>query len=60
MLPSLAFRLYSSLIRCANNLAGGVSFVMLAKVLGVQKSAEAAPPPVPAAAVAQAKKAKRR
>lgn len=40
-----AFRLFTSLIRGGNNAVGGVSFVMLAKLFGVQKSAEPAPPP---------------
>jgi hypothetical protein len=30
-------------VRAANNVAGGVSFVMLARALGVQKAAGAAP-----------------
>jgi hypothetical protein len=40
-----AFRLFTSVIRGANNAVGGVSFVMLAKLFGVQKAAEPAPPP---------------
>lgn len=47
LLPSSAFRLLTSVIRGVNNMAGGVSFVMIAKALGVQKAAEAAPSPAP-------------
>ncbi|KAI7842869.1 hypothetical protein COHA_003487 [Chlorella ohadii] len=50
MMPSNVFRLYASIIRGLNNLAGGMSFVIIAKALGVQKAADAAPEPVPAAA----------
>jgi len=42
-LPPSAFRLWSVAVRAANNVAGGVSFVMLARALGVQKAAGAAP-----------------
>lgn len=34
-----AFRALSSLVRTGNNLAGGVSFVTIAKMMGVQSSA---------------------
>jgi hypothetical protein len=37
--PAL-FRLYSPILRGANNLLGGVTFVMLAKAMGVQKAVE--------------------
>ena len=43
LIPSSIFRIYSFLLRSANNVVGGISFVMLARILGVQKSAEAAP-----------------
>ncbi|EFN60085.1 hypothetical protein CHLNCDRAFT_133394 [Chlorella variabilis] len=56
IMPSPLFRLYSSVIRGGNNLAGGVSFVLLAKLLGVQKAAEAAPLPEP---VGKGKKTKK-
>lgn len=37
-LPPLAFRMLSSGVRTGNNILGGMSFVLLAKVLGVQQS----------------------
>ena len=37
-LPPLAFRVVSSAVRTGNNILGGMSFVLLAKVLGVQQS----------------------
>lgn len=40
------FRLFTSAIRGFNNALGGVSFVLLAKLFGVQKAAEVAPVPV--------------
>lgn len=43
IIPSSAFRLFTSVVRGANNAVGGVSFVMLAKLFGVQKSAAAVP-----------------
>jgi len=33
-----AFRLFSSLLRTGNNVVGGISFVFLAKLMGVQRS----------------------
>jgi hypothetical protein len=47
VLPSGAFRLLTSVVRGVNNAAGGMSFVLLAKLLGVQKAAVPAPPPEP-------------
>lgn len=46
-LPSGAFRLLTSVVRGVNNAAGGMSFVLLAKLLGVQKAAAPPPPPEP-------------
>lgn len=40
IVPQSAFRLLTSVVRSANNVIGGMSFVTIAKVLGVQKSAE--------------------
>lgn len=40
MMPSSAFRVVTSVVRSANNVVGGISFVTLAKLFGVQKSAE--------------------
>lgn len=42
-MPSALFRLYASVVRGANNLAGGVTFVVLAKALGVQEAAGPVP-----------------
>lgn len=42
MLPGGVFRILTSLIRGGNNILGGMSFVFLAKVFGVQKAAEEA------------------
>lgn len=39
MHPS-AFKAFSTVIRLLNNIVGGMSFVMLAKMFGVQKSSE--------------------
>jgi hypothetical protein len=39
MSPS-TFRLLTSVVRSANNVVGGISFVTLAKLFGVQKAAE--------------------
>ena len=47
LVPSSAFRVVTSVIRGLNNMIGGISFVMVAKALGVQKAAEPAPPPEP-------------
>ncbi len=44
VLPPAAFRLGTVVLRTVNNAIGGVSFVMIAKLFGVQKSAEAAAP----------------
>ena len=52
VMPSGVFRVFTSVVRGLNNMLGGISFVLIAKLLGVQKSAEAAPPPpAPAAAI---------
>lgn len=42
--PLPVFQLYSFVIRTANNMVGGVSFVMLAKLFGVQKGGDSAAP----------------
>lgn len=55
-MPSSLFRLYSFLLRSANNVVGGISFVMAARILGVQKVA--APTPAPELVDPKAKKAK--
>lgn len=39
VLPAGVFRLWSVAVRCANNVAGGMSFVFLARLLGVQEAA---------------------
>lgn len=44
MVPQSAFRLMTTLVRTANNVIGGISFVTIAKVFGVQKSAEPSEP----------------
>lgn len=46
VVPSGLFRIFTSVIRGANNAVGGISFVVLAKLLGVQKAAEPEPEPV--------------
>lgn len=43
MMPSSVFRILTSVVRGVNNMVGGTSFVFIAKALGVQKAAEAAP-----------------
>lgn len=43
LLPQGAFRIVTSLVRSANNVLGGISFVTIAKVFGVQKSAGSEP-----------------
>jgi hypothetical protein len=43
LLPSGLFRVMTSVVRGVNNAAGGVSFVFLAKLLGVQKSNDPVP-----------------
>ena len=45
LLPGSAFRLWSVAVRCANNVAGGMSFVFLARLLGVQEAAAASEVP---------------
>lgn len=40
MLSSALFRVYTPLVRGVNNLAGGMTYVMLVKALGVQKAAK--------------------
>ena len=57
-IPSGLFRLFSAVVRSLNNMVGGVSFVMIAKVLGVQKAAEPTAEPVDAAVAAVKKKSK--
>ena len=42
LLPPWAFRAWSVAVRTGNNVLGGMSFVVLAKLLGVQKSADGA------------------
>lgn len=56
-IPSAVFRLLTSVVRSANNMLGGISFVVVAKTLGVQKSGEAAPA-APAADAAKGGKKK--
>lgn len=46
VLPQSVFRIMTSVIRSANNVVGGMSFVTIAKVLGVQKSADTEVPEV--------------
>jgi hypothetical protein len=41
-MPQAVFRLYSAVIRAVNNMVGGISFVIVARMFGVQKAA--APP----------------
>ncbi len=38
-MPPGVFKLLTSLLRTANNILGGISFVTLAKITGVQSSA---------------------
>ncbi|GAB4819025.1 hypothetical protein N2152v2_006071 [Parachlorella kessleri] len=57
-IPTGLFRLFSAIVRSLNNMVGGVSFVMIAKVLGVQKAAEPLAEPVKAATAAAKKKSK--
>jgi hypothetical protein len=42
VLPMTLFRVYSAAIRAFNNIIGGMSFVVMARVLGVQKAPEVA------------------
>jgi hypothetical protein len=39
MMPQAAFRLYGAVVRAVNNAVGGISFVVIARAFGVQKSA---------------------
>jgi hypothetical protein len=39
-MPPSAFKALSAVVRLLNNIVGGMSFVMLAKMFGVQKSSE--------------------
>ena len=48
VMPQTAFRLYGAAVRAVNNAVGGISFVVIARAFGVQKSA------APAAAAAEA------
>lgn len=41
VMPIAVFRVYSAIIRGLNNILGGISFVTLARMTGVQKSAAA-------------------
>lgn len=43
LLPGNVFKLWSVAVRSANNVAGGMSFVFLARLLGVQEAAAEAP-----------------
>lgn len=54
MSPSV-FKLYSTIIRTANNILGGVSFVTTARILGSQRSGTPPPPKAPAAATSTKK-----
>ncbi|KAI7842868.1 hypothetical protein COHA_003486 [Chlorella ohadii] len=60
VVPSGVFRILTSVIRGANNMIGGISFVMIAKALGVQKAggAEEAAAPAPASTKDSKKKKK--
>ena len=44
LLPGNVFKLWSVAVRCANNVAGGMSFVFLARLLGVQEAASSEAP----------------
>lgn len=54
-MPSGLFRLFTSVVRGVNNAIGGISFVVIAKVFGVQKAAEPAAEPAPAPAAGKKK-----
>jgi hypothetical protein len=43
LMPMGVFRAYSAAIRGANNIVGGISFVTIARMFGVQKSGSATP-----------------
>lgn len=47
-MPSGAFRALTSVVRGANNMVGGISFVIIAKLFGVQKAADTKSEPAPA------------
>ncbi len=42
LMPSALFRTYSAVIRGLNNIVGGMSFVTIARLFGVQKAGGAA------------------
>lgn len=44
VMPAPVFKVFTSLVRAGNNMLGGISFVMLAKLFGVQQSAPEEPP----------------
>lgn len=46
VMPMGLFRAYSAVIRGANNIVGGMSFVTIARLFGVQKSAAASAQPL--------------
>eukprot|EP00775_Hariotina_reticulata_P011776 gene11776-11921_t len=49
LMPTALFRTYSAIIRGLNNIVGGMSFVTIARMFGVQKSASSsAPAPIEA------------
>ena len=53
-LPSFLFKSFVVVLRCLNNVLGGMSFVVLARLTGSQAAAAAAPPlPPPFSAVAE-------
>lgn len=61
VMPIPAFRVYQALIRAGNNVLGGISFVTLARIMGVQKAAApaaAAAAEAPAPATEKAGKSK--
>jgi hypothetical protein len=39
VMPMGLFRVYAAIIRGANNIVGGISFVTIARLFGVQKAA---------------------
>lgn len=43
VMPMGLFRVYSAAIRGLNNIVGGISFVTIARMFGVQKSGNATP-----------------
>lgn len=45
VMPQAAFRLYSAVVRAVNNVVGGITFVIVARMFGVQKAAAPAPEP---------------